>query len=104
MISYATDQTYQEMIKEGCVIVDFFTTTCVPCRMFAGVLENIADDYPSVKIVKADISQNQLLGMENDIAAVPTVLFMRDGIELEKVVGLMSEDEVADKIQKYFHD
>lgn len=102
-ISVANDQTYHELIQEGFVIVDFFSTTCVPCKMFSRILEDLTLDYPFINVVKVNITDYPKLGLENEIEAVPTVLFVKDGVELEKVVGLMEEDEVISKISAYYY-
>lgn len=102
-ISVANDQTYHELIQEGFVIVDFFSTTCVPCKMFSRILEDLTLDYPFINVVKVNITDYPKLGLENEIEAIPTVLFVKDGVELEKVVGLMEEDEVISKISAYYY-
>lgn len=103
MISIATDETYQSLISQGFVIVDFYSTTCVPCKMFSRILEDLTDDYPFLNIVKVNVTDHPKLGTDNQIEAVPTVIFIKDGVELEKVVGLMEEEEVIEKISQYYY-
>lgn len=102
-ISTASVKNYKELIKEGFAIVDFYSTTCVPCKMFSRILEDMTVDFPFVNIVKVNITDYPSLGIENGIEAVPTVLFVKDGEELEKVVGLMDEEEVIEKISLYYY-
>lgn len=102
-INIATDKTYADLIQEGFSIVDFYTTTCVPCKMFSRILEELTVDYPFVNIVKVNITDYPVIGIENEIQAVPTVKFIKDGVELETVVGLMDEDEVVDKISEHYY-
>lgn len=102
-ISLATTESYQSLIREGFVIVDFYSTTCVPCKMLSRILEDLTLDYPFLNIVKVNISDHPKLGVDNAIEAVPTVLFIKDGAELEKVVGLMDEEEIIDKITQFYY-
>lgn len=102
-INVATDENYKELINDGFVIVDYYTTTCVPCKMFSRVLEELTLDYPFVNIVKVNITDYPAIGNENEIDGVPTVKFIMNGEEKEKVVGLMSEDEVVEKISEYYY-
>ncbi len=102
-INVATNENYRDLIKDGFVIVDYFTTTCVPCKMFSRVLEELTLDYPFVNIVKVNITDYPAIGKENEIDGVPTVKFIMNGEEKEKVVGLMSEDEVIEKISEYYY-
>lgn len=104
MISIATTQTYKELVSEGMTIVDFYSTTCVPCKMFSRILEDLTMDYPFLNIVKVNITDYPALGTMHEIEAVPTILFVKDGEEKEKVVGLMDEDEVIEKITQYYYE
>ena len=45
-IQYADDESFKEQIKEGFVIVDFFSTTCVPCKAFSRILEELDAELP----------------------------------------------------------
>ena len=103
MISIATYETYPELTREGFTIVDFYSTTCVPCKMLSRILEDLTLDYPFLNIVKVNTTDEPKLGVEHQIEAVPTVLFMKDGQELEKVVGLMDEDELEEKISLHYY-
>ena len=103
-ISTATTETYNDLVSEGMTIVDFFTTTCVPCKMFSRILEDLTEDYPFLNIVKVNVTDHPALGTAHEIEAVPTVLFIKDGKEKEKVVGLMDEEEVIEKIMQYYYE
>ncbi len=103
MISIATNDTYESLISEGFVIVDFYSTTCVPCKMLSRILEDLTLDYPFLNIVKVNTSDHPKLGNDNHIEAVPTLFFMKDGKNLETVVGLLDEDEIIDRITAYYY-
>ena len=104
MINIAATDTFDELVKEGFTIVDFYSTTCVPCKMFSRILEDLTLDYPFVNIVKVNVTDYPALGTRFDIMAVPTVKFFKDGVEKETVVGLMGEDEVVEKITQYYYE
>jgi len=100
----ANYDNYSELISEGFSIVDFFSDTCGPCKVFAKILEGIAADLPFLNIVKVNLSNYPKIGADLKIDAVPTVIFAKDGKELERVVGLMSADEVMEKIGQYYYE
>ena len=102
MISLATYDTFDELTGCGFVVVDFFTTTCGPCKVFARILEEIESDLPFLDAVKVNLSDYPRIGQRFDIEAVPTVFFMKDGELLEREVGLMSRDETLAKISEYY--
>ena len=60
MIYLDKEENFDDLIKEGTVLVDFYATWCGPCKMLEGELENIED---KVKIVKVDIDKFQKLTM-----------------------------------------
>lgn len=103
MISLATDKTFTELTSEGFAIVDFYTNTCVPCKMFSRILEDLTEDYEFLNIVKVNLSDYPSLGEVHQVEAVPTAIFMKDGVKLETVVGLMDEDEIIEKISQYYY-
>ena len=103
-INIATTETYQDLVSEGMTIVDFYSTTCVPCKMFSRILEDLTEDFPFLNIVKVNVTDPPALGAQHEIEAVPTVLFVKDGEEKEKVVGLMDEEEVIEKITQYYYE
>lgn len=102
-IKIANDKNFKELINEGFTIVDFYTTTCVPCKMFSRILEDITLDFPFVNIVKINLTDYPIIGTEYEVEAVPTVLFINEGDLKEKVVGLMEEEEVIEKISQYYY-
>ena len=102
-VTVATTETFETLTKEGFVIVDFYSTTCVPCKMLSRILEDLTLDYPFVNIVKVNITDHPKIGADYQIEAVPTVFFMKDGELLERVVGLMDEDEIIEKISAYYY-
>ena len=102
-IQHATDKNYRELLENGFSIVDFYSTTCVPCKIFARTMEDLSLEFPFINFVKVNVSDYPELGAENAIEAVPTVLFVKDGKELDREVGLMEEDEVLEKIKQHYY-
>ena len=104
MISLATYENYDALLKEGFTIVDFYSETCGPCKLFSRILEEITYELPFVNIVKVNTTFYPRLGSENDIEAVPTIFFVKDGEILERVVGVMEQEEVMEKIGQYYYE
>lgn len=103
MITFANYENYDQLLSQGFTIVDFYSETCGPCKLFSKILEEIACELPFVNIVKVNTTFFPRLGMENDIEAVPTIFFVKDGKILERVVGLMDQEEVMDKISTHYY-
>lgn len=104
MITYADYDTYKDLSGTGFVLVDFYTITCGPCKLFSKVLEEVAGELPFVDIVKVNLTDFPAIGQENQIEAVPTVFFVKDGSLLERSEGVMSYDEVMEKVKEYYYE
>ena len=102
-IQYADNDSFKEQIKEGFVIVDFFSTTCVPCKAFSRLLEELDAALPFINIVKVNTTDYPKLGKENRIFGVPTVQFYKDGEKKFENVGVMEVDEMKEQIAKLMY-
>ena len=85
---------FDNEVKEGKVIVDFFATWCGPCRMLGQVLEEFSKENDEITILKVDIDDYQELAMKFGIMSVPTILFYKDGELINKRVGFCDKKEL----------
>ena len=74
--------------EERLVLVDFWATWCMPCKMLAPVIEQLADQYAGkVAVAKVDIDEHQDLAIRYGIQSIPTVLLFENGQLVEQEVG-----------------
>lgn len=76
------------------VLVDFYSPTCGPCRLQTPVLEQLAVERPDLKIVKLDVTENPELAVHRQIAAVPTLMLVRNGQVVDRLRGLQNRDRL----------
>ncbi len=96
-----TASNFDETIKEGITLVDFWATWCGPCRMLAPVIEELAEDFDGkAKICKVDTDKEQEISAKYGIRSIPTILFFKDGELIDQMVGASSKQALADKINK----
>ena len=70
------------------LVVDFWATWCGPCRAIAPIIEELANEYDGKIVVgKCDVEENDDLAMEFGIRNIPTILFIKDGVVVDKHVG-----------------
>lgn len=84
----------------GKVIVDFYAPWCGPCKALAPTLEEYEEENQDVKTYKINIDENESLVIKYQIELVPTLIFLQDGIELEKISGIISKDQIDNVFNK----
>jgi thioredoxin 1 len=94
-----TASNFDESIKEGTALVDFWAPWCGPCRMLAPVIEELAEDFDGkAKICKVNTDEEQDIAVKYGIRSIPTILFFKDGELVDQMVGASSKQVLADKI------
>ncbi|RIW37745.1 thioredoxin [Bacillus salacetis] len=101
-ITHATDQTFQNEVGSGLVLADFWAPWCGPCKMIAPVLEELdADMGDKVKIVKVDVDENQETAGNFGVMSIPTLVVLKDGEVVEKVIGFQPKEALAELLNKH---
>ena len=96
-----TNENY-ESLKNGSLplVVDFWATWCGPCRMVAPIISELAEKYDGKIVVgKCDVEEAEDVAMEFRIRNIPTVVFMKNGEVVDKLVGAVSKDKFDEKFQ-----
>lgn len=82
------------------VLVDLWAAWCAPCRMVAPVLERLATRYAGrVKVVKVDVDRNPATAARYDARSIPTLVLVRNGTTVGRVVGAQSEAYLTREIE-----
>ncbi|GAB1611837.1 MULTISPECIES: thioredoxin [Mammaliicoccus] len=99
----ATDSNFDEQIKEGVNLVDFWAPWCGPCKMIAPVLEDLAKDVEGkANIVKLDVDENQETAAKYEVMSIPTLIVFKDGEPVDKVVGFQPKEQLEQVLAKHY--
>ena len=83
------------------LVVDIWATWCGPCRAIAPIIEELANEYDGKIVVgKCDVEENDDLAMEFGIRNIPTILFIKDGVVVDKHVGASTKSKLQEKFDK----
>ena len=99
----ATDKNFEEEVLKSPVpvVIDFWAAWCVPCKMIAPTLEELAVEFAGkVKIGKLNVDENRGTATNYGIRGIPSLLLFKDGEVKEQMVGVHSKQEISNLISK----
>ncbi|MCQ2069522.1 MAG: thioredoxin [archaeon] len=99
-VTELNETTFNEFTKQsGVVFVDCWAPWCGPCRRMGPIVDELAEDLAGkVAVGKLNTDENQNIAREFNINAIPTLLFFKDGVQQEPLVGLRPKDDIIQYI------
>ena len=100
--TFTTDNFEAEVLGSDVpVLVDFWATWCMPCRMLAPVIEEIASENEGkIKVGKVNVDENPDLAIKNRVMSIPTVLVFKNGELTATSVGVDSKENILKLLEK----
>ena len=100
-IADLTDKNFRHQIRNGISLVDFWASWCMPCKMMAPVLNEVADEvHGKAMVCKVDVERFQSLATDFGIRGIPTMVLFRNGKEIDRFVGMKSKEFILNQIFK----
>lgn len=83
-------------------LVDFGADWCRPCKKLHPIMDELAEEFSGkIKVCEVDVSQSPQIAMKFGVTSVPQLLFFKDGVVKDTIIGLLPKSEIEDKIDRY---
>jgi len=100
-----TDATFEDEVVKSALptLIDFWAAWCVPCRMIAPIVDQLAVEYKDkLKVCKMDVDKSIKTPSKFGVRGIPTLLLFKGGELKETIVGVTPKDKIVAAITKHF--
>jgi thioredoxin len=99
-----TDQTFAEQVERSRipVLLDLWAEWCGPCHMLAPTVDQLSAELAGkIKVAKLNIDQNPAIANRFGVRSIPTLLVLKDGREVDRLVGVQPKQEILRRLQTH---
>jgi len=96
-----TANNFDESVKEGISVVDFWAPWCAPCNMLTPIIKDIAENATDFKVFKVNIDSEQELANKFGIMSIPCIKIIKNGEVVEEIIGLTTKENIIEIINKF---
>lgn len=100
---HVSDADFNDIVnKNTLALIDFWASWCGPCRVLAPTIEELAKDYAGrVLVGKLNVDENPTTAERFQVFSIPTVLIMKKGKEVDRIVGCVPKDNIEAALKKH---
>ena len=99
MVKQITDKEFDESIKTGKVLVDFYAEWCGPCKMLSPVVEELSEELKDISFYKLNVDESDEVVRKYSVMSIPTLLIFENGELKNTSVGFKSKDELKEMLK-----
>ena len=102
-----TDADFAATLTAGpaVAVVDVWAEWCAPCRVMSAYVGMLAQEFAARALVAAvDADENPALSQQFGIQGLPTLLFLRHGVEVDRIVGVVAYEEIKARLARWLPD
>jgi thioredoxin 1 len=101
-VKILTDQNFDQIIKTGVTLIDFWAEWCGPCKVQGPIIDEIADELgDKANICKLDVDHNRRVSSKLGIQNIPTLMLFKDGKMVQRFVGVKPKGVLMKAVNKY---
>jgi thioredoxin 1 len=100
---HVTDSNFNGAVKKhSLALIDFWAPWCGPCRALAPTIEELNKDYGGrVLVGKLNVDENPQTAERFDVSSIPTMLIMKNGEEVDRIVGCVQKKYIEAALRKH---
>lgn len=95
-----TASDFDQKIKAGVVLVDFWAPWCGPCKMAGPIIDQLSEEYQKITFGKVNVDEEQKLAAQYGVQSIPTVILFKNGVEVGRQVGFAGKQGYVDLLSK----
>ncbi len=100
-ITELDSKNFDNFIKDGKAVIDFWAQWCAPCRIMAPIFEKVAENLKGkVKFGKVDVDKNMSLAQRFQVMSIPTTIFFKNKEQVDRAVGTIPKEELIKRIKE----
>jgi thioredoxin 1 len=94
MLKKLNAQNFNDEMKSGTVLVDFYADWCGPCKMVAPIVDEIAKERADISVGKVNVDESNALAIQYGVTSIPTLIVFKDGKENARLVGFRPKESI----------
>lgn len=104
LIEIESVEQFEEINKEGKVLIDFWASWCAPCRMMLPVIDQLSQENESVTFLKVNVEKVPELASRYGVRSIPQFSFLNEGEEVQKKLGTNSVSQMQEILDNIDND
>jgi len=95
------EEEFNNAIENGVSLIDFNAPWCAPCRAQGPIVQQLSEQFEERAVIaEMNIDENQQTAMKLGIQSIPTLAIFKNGKEIQRFIGLQSQDTLSEAIEK----
>lgn len=101
LVTELDENSFKNFVKEGFVLVDFWAQWCGPCKIISPIVESLARKlHGKMRFGKLNVDEESELAQEFEIMSIPTLIIFKDGEQIDRIIGALTEEELSERLDE----